>query len=146
MSSLTLSQARDEILAVFKATWDTTGLLALYDDIPGVIPSTTTSWARVTLRFTGGNQASLARINGQSRWQRFGTIIIQIFTPIGGGVRDADTLAELVVKAFEGITTPGDVWFRNVGVQFGEIAYRDSRDGDWLGTNVSAQFQFDEIH
>ena len=43
-------QANNEILAFFKAAWDTTGYPALYEYIAGEIPIQVTPWARVVLR------------------------------------------------------------------------------------------------
>lgn len=147
MTTLSFTQARDEILELFKAAWDTTGLGVVYDDAPTDTPTraelaneNVTGWARATVRHALGQQSSLANgTDGKRRYIREGNFIVQIFTPAGTGLRTADQYAKVVADALEGQETPGGVWFRNV-------SYREvGRDGPWYQTNVSATFQYDEV-
>lgn len=135
----TISEARDEISALFKAAWDTTGYPVIWDDVAQAPPKTRSPWARHTVRHEDGRQASLANHLGQRRWRRFGTVFIQIFTPVGKGLSEADILIKVAMDAYEGQSTAGGVWFRNV--RFREIG----ADGDWNQVNVLADFEYDEI-
>lgn len=146
--TLTFAQARDEILTLFKTAWDAgaSGVEVVYDDTPTDKPSAAqlanenaTAWARVTLRHSIGRQASLSGAQAVRRWEREGTLFVQIFTSYGTGLQTADTLAKVAVDALEGATTPGGVWFRDVS--FREVGI----DGPWYQTNVVATFQYDEV-
>jgi hypothetical protein len=146
--TLTFTQARDEILSLFKTAWDAgaTGVPVVYDDSPSDKPTSaelanenTTAWARVTVRHSIGRQASLSGTQAVRRWEREGTLFIQIFTSYGTGLQTADSLAKVAVDALEGATTPGGVWFRDVS--FREVGI----DGPWYQTNVVATFQYDEV-
>lgn len=137
--SATFEQARDEMLAVFKAAWDTTGHYAAYPDRPEEKPKGADPWARVTVRHAVGEQGSLANHEGRRRWERRGTLFVQIFTPSGEGLSRSDTLAKIVVDALEGKSTPRGVWFRNTRIN--EVG----PDGDWYQVNVLADFIYDEV-
>ena len=133
----TFQQARDQICAVFKAAWDPRPVV--WDDVPSEKPTGVPVWARFTIKHALGQQASLANASGVSRYRRQGLIIAQIFTPCGEGLSQAYTSAKVVTDAFEGTTTAGGVWFRNVGPR--EVG----PDGDWYQTNVLIEFEYDEV-
>ncbi len=135
----TFEEANNEILDVFQAAWGPTGNTAVFDNKKGEKPAATASWARVTVRHTGGNQASLANVGGQRRWSRDGIITVQVFVPAGEGLSGAYALAKIVADAYEGTATPSAVWFRNVRVnEIGE-------SGHWFQVNVLAEFTYDEV-
>ena len=145
----TIKNARDEIISIFYTAWqaDSTsnGLKVLYDDVISDVPTTPDAdgnlpaWARITVAHTGGTQGSLSDQNGMRRWTRTGIVTVQIFTPIGTGLSLADELSMIAVAAFEGKSTPSNIWFRNVSNK--EIG----TDGEWFQTNVSAEFTYDEV-
>ncbi|MCP4897717.1 MAG: hypothetical protein GY906_12155 [bacterium] len=142
--SADITQARDEILAVFKTAWDagaeSAGLTVLYWDL-AQDPPPTGAWARVTVRHSDGNQATLSNSVGQRRFRHEGTVFVQIFTPLDEGLTLADALTSIVKYAFEGeVTSPGRVIFRRVRVN--EVG----RDGQWFQVNVLADFEYDDIH
>lgn len=141
--SLTRKEAIDEIGALFKAAWDTTGYgtRVKYDNVgtTSVPPADQVPWARVSLRHVTSRQASLAGANGTRRFRRTGVLTVQVFEPPGRGLSGGTDLAKIVQDAFEGITSPGGVIFRDVAIN--EVG----PDGDFYQTNVVAFFEYDEI-
>jgi hypothetical protein len=141
MSGLTYAQAVDEMLALFKAAWvDTAHYGAVYEDLPGAKPTAQDTWARPVVRFADGHQGSLGDTTTGRMWTRVGSVIVQVFTPVGRGLSPARVAANIVAKAYEGVASPGGVWFRNVRLQ--EIG----ADGDFVQVNVVADFTYDEVH
>lgn len=137
--SLTYTQARDEILTLLKAAWDPTTYPMIYDDLKGSVPTTSTPWARATLKHFTGNQSTLANDVGNRRFSRSGNLTVQIFTESGKGLSLSDTLAKIVTDAFEGQTSPSGIWFRNV--RYNEAV----ADGNWYQVNVIVDFEYDEL-
>ncbi len=135
----TFAQANDEILSFFKTAWDTTGHPALYENVAGSPPTTQIPWARASLRFGPGENASLADPTGKQRFTRSGILTIQIFIPNGEGLSLGYTLSKIVADAFEGKATASHVWFRRVGTTpVGSSA-------EWYQFNVSIAFTYDEV-
>lgn len=144
--SLTYEQARDEILGRFRTQWNA-DTPAVTDDysVPEVqwqgvrqsAPEDTASpWARVTVRHTDGDQATLGS-SGSRLFSRDALVTVQIFVPVGEGLALADQLAKIAVDAFEG-KKAGEVWFRRVRVN--EVG----PDGPWFQVNVVAEATYDE--
>jgi hypothetical protein len=139
MSSLTYKVARREILARFKAAWDTTTFQAFYDDVKKQRSKDEDPWAVITYRHAGGRQTTLSGAVGTRTFTRTGTLTVQIFTPSGKGLQEAYELAKVVSDAFEGTSTPGGAWFRNV--RLNEVG----RDGEFFQLNVIVEFLYDEV-
>lgn len=146
--SLTPEEAKDEILSLFKLTWDaglpgdgivTTGFPVHYPDIAFIVPTAQTSWLRLVMKTINGGQVTLAGDVGTRRFNREGFIMVQIFTPSGQGQKTGLKLTKLVMSAFEGKATAGGVWFRRV--RFNEIGI----DGSWYQINVLTDFNYDEV-
>lgn len=137
--SLTLTQARDEMMAVFHAAWDTTGHDVFYTDQGGPGPSDRDPWARVLVQHNIGFEASLRGAEQTRKYRREGLITVQLFTPAGDSLSSADTLGKLILDAFEGKKTPGGAWFRNA--RYNEVG----PDGDFYQCNVLVDFEYDEI-
>lgn len=141
--SLTRKEAIDEILALFKTAWDTTGYgsRVKYDNVSkeAALPTGLEPWCRVNLRHTASRQASLAGAVGTRRFQRNGVLTVQVFEPIGKGLSGSTDLPKIVQDAYEGVETTSGVWFRDVTLK--EIG----PDGDFFQTNVIALFEYDEI-
>lgn len=145
MSVANRQEARNEMLALFKTAWDagadTAGLPVRYGDIdldaaaPGSL-----GWARVILTHATGGQASLSNRSGVRTWDREGFITVQVFSLFGDGRVRNDSMVQTVIEGYEGATTDGGIWFRNV--RSTEIG----RSGDWYQTNVIVEFRYDEIH
>jgi hypothetical protein len=97
-------------------------------------------WFRWNMQHTDGEQASLSNDNGKRRWRRNGLILVQCFGLLDkGGLTRARRMAESVRDAYQGIATPGGVWFRNATTQ--EVA----QDGRHYQVNAIIQFNYDEV-
>lgn len=137
--SLNVTEARDEILALFRtaAEANASGVPVLYWDAPDDDDEPqdgTDRWMRVTVRHTTGNNDAI----GNTLFQREGTVTVQIFGILGNGLSIVDELSKVCLDAFQGKSTPGGVWFRNV--RLNEIGH----DGDWFQSNVLADFEYTE--
>lgn len=137
--TLTITQARDEMSALFKAAWDPTGHAVIWDDIGQPVENDRSPWARFTIRHADAGQATLANHGGQRRYRRMGTIFVQLFAPTGEGLSTLDEMAIEAMRAFEGKSTAGGVWFRDVRLR--EVGV----DGNWQQANVMADFEYDEV-
>ncbi len=139
-----VTQARDEMSAVFRLAWcddmESVDVPVLWPDVAEEIPTDRDHWARFNLRHSEGAAATLPSGTGQRRYRHGGTVTIQIFTKQGDGQRTADALSKVAKDAFEGVVTaPGGVIFRRVRIN--EIG----PDGAWFQTNVLADFEYDEV-
>jgi hypothetical protein len=133
-----ITTARDEILSLFKTAWDnspiTNGLPLVFDDSKKEIADD--CFARITIQHNTGFQASF----GATRFTRLGIVFVQIFTPLGNGLKLSDEISELVLSAFEGKSTTSGVWFRNC--RLNEIGETDK----WFQTNVVCEFEYDKVN
>jgi len=145
------SQARDDILGIFKTAWDANTAAVNGGTIPSVhyeglefTPPTNEAWARLTVRHVAGRQATLAGDPsfGSRRFEKTGIVTVQVFKPLktGGGLVLAENLSQIAKDAFEGtITATTNIWFQNVTIN--EIG----PDGPWFQMNIVASFRYDEL-
>lgn len=136
--NLTFAQANDDILALLKAAWDPTGHEMFYDDIREQRETDQTPWAQVVVRHAAGQQDTLGGVGNRS-FLRLGVVIVTINTPSGSGLSIAYALAKVVADAYEGVSSPNGVWFRNVRIN--ELG----RDGTFYRTNVLIDFEYSEM-
>ena len=139
--SLTYSEAQDEILALFKTAWDAGGggVTVIWAD-NDVEPPEDDPWVHIRLEHVPGMQGSLTGGLGTTRWSRLGLVSVDIRTLSGRGLLQNTQLGMVAADAFEGKTTPGGVWFRNV-----RYSEAPGRDGKWQQGNVVAEFTYDQI-
>ena len=141
--SLTIDEAATEMQTLFKAAWDadpvSTGITLYYDDLTKE-PPLDAPWALVSVEHLTGHQASLTGGLGTTMWNRRGIVRIGIRTVLGKGLKQNRQLGMVAVNAFEGKTTPGSVWFRNV-----RYTPAPGRDGKWQQGTVIAEFTYDQI-
>lgn len=135
----TYEESYDDILTVFKTAWDTTGFTAQYENLKFRKPTDETPWARVVIRHATGQQDSLSGGGSGTLFNRTGVMIASIFVPAGEGLQRAMQLAKIVANAYEGTTTPRQVWFRNVRTN--EVGPSDG----WFQVNVLVDFTYDEV-
>lgn len=133
---MTPEAARDEMLAVFKAAWDTTGYSAQYPDLPGKPPQAEEPWARITVRHELGGQTSLTNAAGAKKFTHVGSLFVQVFVPIGQGGSMGYPLAKLVLDAYR--QARGAVWYRNH--RFREVG----NDGAFTQFNCIIDFTYDD--
>lgn len=128
--------AVDIILGIFKAAWDPRQ--AEYEDVPGHKPASDVTWARATVRHATGNQSSLGSDTGTRKFTDEGTVIIQVFSPVGDGSTASRAAAEVVLNAYRDARDP-NVWFRDA--KLNEVG----SDGAFYQTNVTATFSYDTV-
>lgn len=136
---MTPDQARNEMLAVFKAAWDSTGFAAVYQDVKSSVPAQVSNlnvpWARIVVKhFDGGQTGFGATV--EKRFTNTGVIWVQIFSPVGDGLTKAYELSQLVLVAF--CQARGSVWFRNMRMK--EVGV----SGAFEQINVLADFNYDD--
>jgi hypothetical protein len=144
-----INTAYDEILGAFKTAWDASAGAFNEGNLPEVRydgvgkqgpPDGEEPWARVTIRHVAGGQATLLGDAQVTRFTASGIITIQVFYPLKrGGLSNARSLAKVAKSAYEGKSTPSNVWFRNVRIV--EVG----PDGPWYNVNVLANFEYDEL-
>lgn len=137
----TVTQARDQIYALYKAAMDAnaSSTKIIYDDAKGDTPDGPTSWARISVRHTSGGQSTISRQSGISRYTRTGTVYVNLFETPGAGLNTLDPLAKIALDAFEGKTTVGNVWFTKAQVR--ELGIVNG----WYQVNVLINFSYDEV-
>lgn len=136
---MTFDEARDEMAGIFYAAWKVLAPApVVWTDLPGDVPDVETEWARVTIRHHTGGQASLAGEDGARRWERAGTLFVQVFAPVGDGSTRAYAAAQIVANAFQDVRGTR-VWFRNVRIN--EIG----ASGAFEQINVLIDFTYDDV-
>lgn len=132
---MTFDEARDAMLATFKAAWDPR--VALYPDVPGDPPSSAVLWARVTLLHAVGRQASLTGGLGTVKYERQGILWIQVFAPVGDGKKAGYDAAQVLVNAYQ--AAQGSVWYRNI--RMNEMG----TDGAFERLDVMTDFEYTDV-
>jgi hypothetical protein len=138
-----LIDARDQMFEIVRTAWVGAGLdvtKMAWPDKPFTMPDPQDAapWCRVNILHADAGQQTLANHAGRRRWGRTGTLTAQCFTRIARGVDYGP--AQAVRFALEGASTQNCVWFRNVRlVEVGE-------DGAWFNVNVTAIFEYSEVH
>jgi len=108
-----LAEARDIINNMVTAAWDTNNPIEYQDKILDPLPSADECWGRVTIKHNLFGQASFADGTGKKRFDRSGSLIIQVFTPPNDGLTKSDQITLSLLDAFEGKTdSAGAIWFR----------------------------------
>jgi len=136
--------AFDTILGQFKAQMDTLRPLVPvawpnlpYDPLEDFTPGTHDAWARITI-LGGDAQIASAGSAGHRRWRYFGTVVVQVFAPLGAGANTALAVADDVARALRGAATEG--------VTLNAAAIRpigqDAQEA-WYQVNVETPYRFD---
>lgn len=135
---MTTLQAANEAMAQrFVDVWTPTGHPFTLEN-EKFDPPVSGPWARFTSRIRGATQETLGRANNR-RFQRTGSVFIQIYVENDDGTNTSKTLAQTVMDGFEGIRITGTT------VRFLDVIPREvGQDGKWHQTNVEVNFQFDE--
>lgn len=131
---MTFNEARDLILAPFQTAWGSEGPVQ-WDDVAAA--PTDGNWARATIKHSDGGAESLADESGTKRFERIGTLYVQIFTPVGLGMVTGYDLAQRVVNQYQ--STRSNVWFRRVRMREG------AKDGAFRQTTVLVDFSYDDV-
>jgi hypothetical protein len=144
--SLSVTQARDEIIAMaYNALQSSSyaGITCKFEDV--VTDQAPTSqngsgdpdpWVCIEVQHVGGGQSSLGK--PRARFTRHGLVFVKVYTPRGKGMSTADEIAQIVLDASEGQSSPGGVWFRNAQLR------ESGPDGIWTRIDVIVSFQYNE--
>lgn len=131
-----LNQARERIYQHFATAWGSTSAFTFENE--KFAPPSGAAWVRLSVRHRVRGQETLGPA-GNRKFESFGAVIVQVFTPLDNGTAAADTLAELVRTTFEGkVLLPEHIRVYAVGVR--EVGPSD----EWHQVNVEAEFQYDE--
>lgn len=141
-----ITQARDEMIEMAVAALEAStyaGITKKFEDVATVEPSTAPNaqgkadpWVCIDVQHTGGGQTSLAK--PKARYTRMGLLRVRVYTPRGDGMSTGDEIAQIVLDAYEGQSSPGGVWFRNAQLR------ESGSDGIWTRTDVLVDFQYSE--
>lgn len=107
-------------------------------------PDATDTWARWSITHGAGGQATLAGATGRSRFNKGGAVHIEVFTPLGEGLKVAYDAAQIAVNAYEGKRTPSGVWFRNVRID--DNGQGRGGDSGWWCSVVVAEYEYQNIN
>lgn len=137
--SLTITQARDEMLTMVKAAIDASSYSSmpiLWEDVQPNPPASDSPFLSVEVQHLFGSQTSLG--SPTARFTRNGVVRSRIYCPRGAGMSTLDEIAQIVLNAFEGQSSPGGVWFRN-----GRLTELPA-DGAWARADVVVDFTYNE--
>lgn len=141
----TMSQADKEMAELFRQAWEVTAGYSC--DWPNTkVPEHAGDeiWARWALDYVGGRQATFAK-TGSRKFNKTGLIYISVFTPLGGGLASARDASEIAIKAYEGVRSPGDVWFRNVRIDSEGHGRGGGGNKSWWTTVVVSEFTYEHL-
>lgn len=130
-----LNAARQSIYQRFITEWANTSPFTF--DNEKFDPPDTNPWVRLTVRHTGSVQETLGRI-GNRKFNRSGSILIQVFIATNLGTETSDDLVTPARNIFEGASFNG-VYANNSVVR--EVGI----DGRWFQTIIETFFFYDEI-
>ena len=134
----TRPQAIEAMTQKFNDVWSATG----YPYVLGnekFKPPNDTPWARMVIRHNQGTQNSLGP-KGCRRFQRDGSMFVQIFSPQETGTYDPATLVEVIQNGFEGEDIP------RTSICFLDVSPRENGPSDkTYQETVEIQFRYYEI-
>ena len=127
----------------FGTAWTTTTVR--YDNVPFTIP--TTSWVSISVWPGKSNKGSLG--SGTQLRRTIGTVFIDVYTPINGGVKPAADLADAIATVFRDLTVSGLIFFEASISRVSEKYYSNSGSGvpattQWYQLSVAIPFKYDE--
>ena len=134
---MTRDEARDVIMGHVAAALPN-DVAALWPDTPQDVPAGS-KWIRPVLRHATGGQSSLSNAIGSRIFSHAGTLMIQIFTPVGDGMGESDSLVQTFLNYFETVRS-SQVWYRNIR------AMEIGKDGPAEQVNFLAEFSYDNTH
>lgn len=135
---MTPLDAVDAMHEIFMAVWKPLGFPVVWNDLVADVPEKQTLWARVTVQHTDGRQASLSNQDGVRIWRNSGIYSIQLFEPVENGRKRSYEVGKAILDAFRK-SHPDCVWFTNPKLR------EAGRDGAFLQTNLSINFEYKEV-
>lgn len=138
----TIAEARQAVYDRFEALWIFSGSARtpfVFANEPSKLDSGSVSWARVSVRETGGGLDALGA-PGARKYRRAASTFVQIYTEAGsGGEQAASDLSHEARTIFEGES------FSGLDFNDGQVREIANDDGRWKQTNVEIEFFYDEV-
>lgn len=138
---MNLNEAREALYTYFSTLWvDGVGdpLSEITFDNESYAPPENASWVRVAVRHVTSVQETLGS-QGNRRFSRPGSVLVQVFTPTNAGMASMDTLCEKVREIFEGVSLTGTT------LRLQSTTVREAgNDGKWNQAVAETPFEYDE--
>lgn len=138
MTSLTLTEAQDEMLTMFKNGWDGTELSAFYDEVSADRANDLSAFVKVYWNVEESKQVGFGGV-GNRMFRRNGTLRFELHTLAEKGLSESNSLVTVILNSFEGKHSPGGVWFSSTNVA------DMGRNGTFHVVDIAVFFSFDEI-
>lgn len=135
------TQAKDDILTVYKAVADAESIYSIYPNTDKAIPEPGTEpvWAKLVIRDNTKDRKSVGNANGKIRYKADGLLTIELFTKFGEGTEESDRISDLIEDVYRGTRTPGGVLFRN------PVTVPAGNDTNWYKVTILVQYYYDII-
>jgi len=131
--------AREAIYLAFATVWDVGPVSGYTFDNEDYTPPDASPWVRLSVRHQSSRQDTLGK-TGNRKFERDGTVLIQVFGLAGKGTEETGDLAKQAADIFEGVTLAGTT------VRFNAVDIRETgASGKWYGMLVDAPFTYEEI-
>lgn len=136
----TLNSAREAVYLRFTSTWNLSSAKLFFENEKPPITDVdkSISWIRVTVRQLASMQQTLGPA-GERKYQRRAMVVVQVFTPLHGGVKAGDDLAKTAANLTEGSAAIAGLDFLEATIR--EIGPTES----WFQHNVETRFDYYEI-
>ena len=128
----------------FATSWSSTTVR--YDNNPFTIPSGN-SW--VSLSVWPGKSSKNSIGTGVQLRRTVGTVFIDVYTPINGGVKPAADLVDSITAIFRDLVVSGITFYEGSTSRINEKYFSNSGSGvstttQWYQMSVSIPFKYDE--
>lgn len=134
---MTYDEARDVMQTLAATVAAAQTVTMRYPDVPSDPPTAEVVWARVSVLHATGGQGSLTGGHGTVRYERQGTLWIELYAPAGDGNAAGYAKSQEFINAIQAYR--GDIWFRNVHMR------EMGPDGAWQRFDIKATFQYDDV-
>lgn len=135
---MTPEQAYNEIRTMIVAGWVTAERDIYFEAEDKPREYGEQPFARVWVRHSSAGQRTLGG-QGHRMFDRNGRIEIEVNSPTGNGLSESYQLAKVAADVFEGKSSPGGIWFKNV--MWRELG----QDGGFYQILVSANFNYSDV-
>lgn len=131
-------EANEAITQLFFDTWNPTGFPFTLGN-EKFDPPEDSPWTRMVVRHNAATQSTLGRAPAR-KFDRFGSVLIQLFTPQREGTRRSAELVQTVVNGFEGARISGTT------ICFFDVIPREVGASDrWYQVTIEAEFRWTEV-
>lgn len=133
------TELRDDVNGFLTTQWGLAtpaGTPLFYDGQESNRPDVPGLFGRLHIRHFQGSRANLGP---SGRFRRPGRIYLQVFTPVGTGMKSLDQVSSALVEALEDAGAIGNIWFRDIGAR--EVG----NDGTYEQVNVECDFTYDRL-